>query len=87
MLENYKEVVEALEETNESVLSHRTNDVLRALTSITVVVLPLTLIASIWGMNVGIPGEQTTTAFWVIVGAMVVLLVGMLAFFRKRKWL
>ena len=87
MLENYKEVVEALEETNESVLSHRTNDVLRALTAITVVVLPLTLVASIWGMNVGIPGEGTTTAFWVIIGAMVALLVGMLGFFRSRKWL
>ena len=57
MLENYKEVVEALEETNESVISHRVNDILRVLTSISVIVLPLTLIASIWGMNVGVPGE------------------------------
>ena len=51
MLENYKEVIEALEETNESVISHRLNDILRVLTSISVVILPLTLIASIWGMN------------------------------------
>ena len=57
MLENYKEVVEALAETNESVISHRVNDILRVLTSISVIVLPLTLIASIWGMNVGVPGE------------------------------
>ena len=58
MLENYKEVIEALEDTNESVLSHRVNDILRVLTSITVIVLPLTLLASIWGMNVGVPGER-----------------------------
>src|SRR3954469_11206198 len=51
MLENYKEVVEALEDTNESVISHRVNDILRVLTSISVIVLPLTLVASIWGMN------------------------------------
>src|SRR3712207_3965591 len=57
MLENYKEVVEALEETNESVISHRQNDVLRVLTVISVVILPLTLVASIWGMNVEVPGE------------------------------
>ena len=57
MLENYKEVVEALEETNESVISHRVNDILRVLTSISVIVLPLTLIASIWGMNSRVPGE------------------------------
>ena len=43
MLENYKEVVEALEDTNESVISHRVNDVLRVLTAFSVVILPLTL--------------------------------------------
>ena len=57
MLENYKEVVEALEDTNESVISHRVNDILRVLTSISVIVLPLTFLASLWGMNVGVPGE------------------------------
>jgi magnesium transporter len=87
MLENYKEVVEALEDTNESVLAHRVNDILRVLTSISVIVLPLTLIASIWGMNVGVPGEGDTADFWVILGAMAVLLIGMLAYFRKRGWL
>ena len=57
MLENYKEVVQGLEETNESVISHRVNDTLRILTAISVVVLPLTLIASIWGMNVRCPAR------------------------------
>src|SRR3954452_18462271 len=87
MLENYKEVIEALEDTNESVISHRVNDVLRVLTSISVVVLPLTLLASLWGMNVGVPGQGDHTAFWVIIGGMVALLVTMLAFFRRRGWL
>jgi magnesium transporter len=87
MLENYKEVVEALEDTNESVLSHRVNDVLRVLTAFSVVILPLTLLASLWGMNVGIPGEGSTTAFWIIVGSMVGLLVTMLGYFRHRGWL
>jgi magnesium transporter len=87
MLEGYKEVVEGLEETNESVISHRLNDILRVLTSISVIVLPLTLLASIWGMNVKVPGEGNLTDFYVIAGVMVVLLVGMVAFFRKRGWL
>ncbi|MDP1848771.1 MAG: magnesium transporter CorA family protein, partial [Solirubrobacteraceae bacterium] len=87
MLENFKEVVEGLESTNESVLSHRVNDVLKALTAISVVVLPLTLVASIWGMNVGVPGQGSLHAFWIVVGAMVALLVVMLMFFRKRGWL
>jgi magnesium transporter len=87
MLENYKEVIEALEETNESYISHRVNDILRVLTSISVMVLPLTLIASIWGMNVGVPGEGDQTDFFLIVGAMLVLLISMVAYFRRRGWL
>jgi magnesium transporter len=87
MLENYKEVVEALEVTNESVLSHRVNEVLRVLTAISVVVLPLTFIASIWGMNVRVPGEGETAPFWMIIGGMAALLIGMVAYFRRRGWL
>ena len=87
MLENYKEVVEALEVTNESVISHRVNGILRVLTAFSVIILPLTLIASIWGMNVGVPGEAGETAFWIIVAAMAAVLAGMLAFFRRRRWL
>src|SRR5688572_12741021 len=87
MLENYKEVVEALEDTNESVIGHRVNEILRVLTSISVIVLPLTLIASIWGMNVGVPGEGDSEDFYAVVAAMVLLLVVMLAFFKRRGWL
>jgi len=87
MLENYKEVVEALEETNESVITHRLNNILRILTVFSVVFLPLTLISGIWGMNVRVPGEGHIEAFWVILGVMLGLLVSMLAFFKNRGWL
>src|SRR5204863_7234720 len=87
MLENYKEVVEALEDTNESVISHRVNDILRVLTAISVVVLPLTLLASIWGMSVHVPGEGSVAAFWEVAGVMFVILLAMVLFFRKRGWL
>src|SRR5262249_45284452 len=49
LLENYKEVIEGLEATNESAIAHRTNETFRVLTAISLVFLPLTLIASIWG--------------------------------------
>jgi magnesium transporter len=86
-LENYKEVIEGLESTNESVLSHNVNDILRVLTSFSVIVLPLTLVASLFGMNVHFPGVNTPVAFWAIVLAMTAILVGMVAFFRNRGWL
>jgi magnesium transporter len=87
MLENFKEVVEALETTNESVLSHQLNDVLRVLTAISVVVLPLTLIASIFGMNVHVPWEGEGEGFWITLGAMVGLLLFMVWAFRRRGFL
>jgi magnesium transporter len=87
MLENFKEVAEGLEATNESAISHRVNETVRVLTSISVIVLPLTLIASIWGMNVHVPGDGESTAFWLVLGFMFTVLVGMLVFFRRRGWL
>jgi magnesium transporter len=87
MLENFKEVIEGLESTNESVLSHRLNDVLRVLTAFSVIMLPLTLIASIFGMNVAVPGEGEIAGFWAVVGVMLVVLCVMLYAFRKRGFL
>jgi magnesium transporter len=86
-LDNYQEVVEALESTNESVISHRQNNVLRLLTIISVTMLPLTLLTGIFGMNVLYPGEGTPDAFWAILAALAVTLGGMLAFFRWKRWL
>ena len=87
VLDNYKEVVEALEDTNESVIAHRHNDVLRVLTVFSVILLPLTLIASVFGMNVVYPGEGTHAAFWVIIALMVLTIFAMLGFFRWKRWL
>jgi magnesium transporter len=87
LLDNYKEVVEALEDTNESVISHRQNDVLRILTIISVTMLPLTLITGLFGMNVHFPGFGSAAGFWAILGGMVVVLIGMVGFFRYKRWL
>jgi len=87
MLENFKEVVEGLESTNESVLAHRGNQTFRILTAFSVMLLPLTLIASIWGMNVHVPGQGEKVPFYMVLGLMVVTLGGLLYYFRKRGFL
>ena len=87
VLDNYKEVVEALEDSNESVIAHRQNDVLRILTVFSVVLLPLTLLSGIFGMNVHFPGFETAAAFWAICGFMLGLAIGLTAFFRYKRWL
>jgi magnesium transporter len=87
MLENYKEVVEGLESTNESAIAHRTNETFRVLTAISLIFLPLTLIASVFGMNVTLPFQDAAHAFWVIIIAMLAIVIGVAAFFRRRGWL
>ena len=87
LLENYKEVVEGLEATNESAIAHRTNETFRVLTAISLIFLPLTLIASVGGMNVPIPGQHAAHAFWIIMGSMVAVVIAVAAYFRRRGWL
>jgi magnesium transporter len=87
LLDNYKEVVEALEDTNESLISHQQNDILYVLTIFSVVMLPLTFLTGFFGMNVHFPGFDTWDAFWGSLGLMAVTIVGMLAFFRWKRWL
>ena len=87
LLDNYKEVVEALEDTNESLISHNQNDILYILTIFNVVLLPLTVLTGFFGMNVHFPGYDTWNAFWASLVLMGVAIVGMLAFFRWKRWL
>ncbi|HET8895212.1 MAG TPA: magnesium transporter CorA family protein [Gaiellaceae bacterium] len=87
MLDNYKEVVEALEVTNESLISHQQNDILYVLTIFSVVVLPLTFLTGLFGMNVDFPGFGSSIAFWAILGSFIALIAGMLGFFRFKRWL
>jgi magnesium transporter len=87
LLDNYKEVVEALEDTNESLISHQQNDILYVLTIFSVVMLPLTFLTGFFGMNVHFPGFDSWGAFWGSLILMGVAIGGMLAFFRWKRWL
>jgi magnesium transporter len=87
LLDNYKEVIEGLESTNEAFISHKQQYRLQLLTVVTVILLPLTLITGLFGMNVAVPGEAEIGPFWAIVGAMAVIGLGLLALFRWRRWL
>jgi magnesium transporter len=87
ILENYKEVVEALESTNESALTHRLNDNLSVLTALSVLLLPAVLIASVWGMNVDLPGDESVSEFWVLAIAMVLATALAAWYMRRRGWL
>lgn len=86
-LEEFKEIVEGLSATYDSLASHRLNEIIKTLTIISVVLLPMTLLSGIYGMNVPLPLSDREWAFFLILGLMIFVPAAMLLFFRSRKWL
>lgn len=87
LLDTAKEMIDALQDTHESWLSHKTNAVIQVLTIFSVVMLPLTFITGLYGMNVELPYGNHPMAFFIVTGLMSTLLVAMLWFFNKKHWL
>ncbi|MCJ7666114.1 MAG: magnesium/cobalt transporter CorA [Actinobacteria bacterium] len=86
-LENYKELVEGVHEAHQSLLSNKINDIMRVLTIFSVIILPLTLISGVYGMNIGLPLGSFPWAFFIILAAMVMIIIGMLIYFKFKDWL
>lgn len=88
LLTNYMDTIDAIHETNESLVQFQLNNIMRLLTIISVIMLPAGLVASIFGMNsiynpiLGWQGD-----FWILVGMMMVIALTMVAIFRKKRWL
>jgi len=89
ILEIQKEMIEVLNNTNESLMNYRLSNIMKTLTIFSVIVFPLTLLAAIFGMNVegGMPFLGVKNGFWIIVAIMIVGCFFMLLFFEKKKWL
>lgn len=87
MLEDNRELIEGLNATLDSLTSHRINEVIKTLTIISVVLLPMTLVASIYGMNVDLPLDHHPLAFAFVMGFMLTGALSMIAYFLWRKWL
>lgn len=88
MLDNQKEIVEVLYNTNESLLNNRMTDIMKTLTIFSVIVFPLTLLAAMFGMNVpDMPMVNLPHGFWWIILVMLMGTTGMLLFFKVKKWL
>jgi magnesium transporter len=87
ILDDAKEVVDSLSATTDSLSSHRLNEVIKILTIFSVIMLPLTLISSIYGMNVPLPLEQHPLSFVYLMVSMILIAILMVFFFRWRRWL
>lgn len=90
MLENYKEVIESVDNTFGSLTNQRINNLMRTFTIVQVAILPMTLVSGLFSMNVkGIPMSNFPMAFWVVFGMIFIptLFIGILFFMKRHKWL
>jgi len=85
-LDEYKEVVEGLSATSDSLFSHRTNEVMKMLTVLGTILLPLLVISGLYGMNVPLPFQGSSFAFLFIILATLCVSGSMLGYFRYRRW-
>ena len=87
-LDEYKEVIEGLNDTHDSLATNRTNEVMRMLTIIATILLPITVVAGIFGMNIPLgPFEISGYSFIYVFLIMLVIIVSMLYFFHRQRWI
>ena len=84
LVEDYGELIEGLSKTFDSLQANKTNEIMRVLTYFSTIMLPLTVVTGMYGMNVNLPFQTEGWAFWGIVGLMVTITVVLLAFFQRR---
>jgi magnesium transporter len=87
-VETLRDVLSGMLETYLSSISNRMNEVMKVLTIIATIFIPLTFIAGVYGMNFKfMPELEWRGGYFLIVGVMVAVAFVMLIFFRKKKWL
>lgn len=88
MMESHKEILDDLKDTNDSLLTSKTNLIMKNLTLMSFVVFPLTLIAAVFGMNTKhLPIVGLQDDFWIVIILMAISTLLMLFYFRNKKWL
>jgi magnesium transporter len=87
MTEDHEDLIEGLSKTFDSMQTNKTNEIMKMLTLLSSIILPLTFITGLFGMNVMFPFiTSTKVAFWIIIGVMLVVSIALIYFFKHRKW-
>ena len=88
LAENNKDALEVLYDTYNAILTRRSSDTMKIFTMMALLTFPLTLIATVFAIDtVSRPIVGSTYDFWIIIGLMVLVVIGMLFFFKNRGWI
>ncbi len=87
MIEAYRELSTGLMNSYLSVVSNRMNEVMKVLTVMSTIFIPLTFLSGLYGMNfVWMPERDWKWSYPILLGAMVMIVAGLLYFFKRRGW-
>jgi magnesium transporter len=87
MIESNREMTADLRDSYDSLRSNRMNSIMKTLTVITTIFMPLTFIAGVYGMNfVNMPELQWHSGYYIVIGVMLVLGLGMYSWFKRKGW-
>ena len=86
-LDEFKEIIEGLNDAHDSLATNRTNEVMRMLAIIATILLPLTVVASLYGMNIPLPFQDSAYSLAFALVIWVVIVTCMLYFFRRQRWI
>jgi magnesium transporter len=87
-IETFRDLLAGMLDLYLSSLSNRMNEIMKVLTIIATIFIPLTFIVGVYGMNFEhMPELKWRWAYFALWGAMLAMAAGMLGFFRKKKWL
>ncbi|WP_461128503.1 magnesium/cobalt transporter CorA [Spirosoma aerophilum] len=87
-LESYRELVAGLMDVYYSIVNNRMNSVMKTLTIFSAIFMPLTFIVGVYGMNFeNMPELKSRNGYFVVWGVMILVTVGMITYFRRRRWM
>jgi len=87
-VESFRDMLSGVQDLYLSVISNRMNEVMKVLTIIATIFIPPTFVAGVYGMNFdNMPELHTPLGYFIVLGVMSASILGMLIFFRRKKWL
>jgi magnesium transporter len=88
LAESYRDLISGLLDIQFSVVSNRTNEIMKVLTVFSAIILPLSLIAGIYGMNFdNIPELHSSNGYFMTIGAMIFIAAALMIYFWRKGWI
>jgi magnesium transporter len=86
-IEDYREILSNTLEVHISLVSNRMNEVMKALTIVATIMLPLTVLTGIYGMNLNIPESNFQDMYYFVLLLMAIIAIGMTFYFKRKRWI